>query len=82
MENWCQTVSDHVRKWSDTLSDHFPEVIFVSGGTETNNQSSNISDPPAIAAANQDRCSYRRQRCREAVAYSEEERGSWGGGVG
>ena len=30
MENWCQTMSDHIRKWSDTLSDHFPEVIFVS----------------------------------------------------
>ena len=23
-------MSDHVRKWFDTLSDHFPEVIFVS----------------------------------------------------
>ena len=28
--NLCQTMSDHIRKWCDTLSDHFPEVIFVS----------------------------------------------------
>jgi len=29
MENWCETMSGHFWKWSDTLSDHFPKVIFV-----------------------------------------------------
>ena len=26
MESWCQTMSSHFWKWSDTLSDHFPKV--------------------------------------------------------
>ena len=30
MESSCRTMSGHFWKWSDTLSDHFPKLIFVS----------------------------------------------------